>query len=98
MFLTLYKVCSDKKKISYTQQRLDLNSVNIKYWTDYSTSKTLSFSNKSALAINLEDGVRVHEVIARTMQEVRDDTENSNESNRKFFSFYLYNIYSLDFF
>lgn len=49
MFLTLYKVCSDKKKISYTQQRLDLNSVNIKYWTDYSTSKTLSFSNKSAL-------------------------------------------------
>lgn len=49
----------------------------------------LNFPNKSTVATGIEDWVMVHEAIARTMQEVRDGTENNNEKDGNF-SLFIY--------
>lgn len=49
----------------------------------------LNFPNKSTVATDIEDWVSVHEAVARTLQEVRDGTENDNEKDGNF-SLFIY--------
>lgn len=91
LFLILYKVYSDKEI-----EQLHTVGIWFKQSQHYTGQIILLEKHSASLtnqqwATDIEDWVRVHEAIARTMQEVRDGTENNNENDGDF-SLFIYII------